>query len=280
VERERRVLLHDIFPVQTINAAQTSKLKSEDDGNGMRKKMAKRSVSHASTAFAAANASITEESSGDDNDDDLLNYTLHISSMATRSKSDEPKKITSVIIRSAKSDKAEEIASVISGSTFAAAKMKFTIPFPNDKNAGVVVELRDKEKRAMNKKIKEEVLLKIPQFKAELSVSNAFRPEHWKVLLSQMENGGDYTNQLFFGQSRVNQGWRAETLVKARAKLGIGIIRVKEGGRALGETTAIAAHSAIEVTKRVTSTHTLCISDDVAANDVAVGQVVLTLEAI
>jgi hypothetical protein len=124
--------LLDIFPVRTINAAQTSKLKSEDDGNGMRKKMAKRSVSNASTAFAAANASITEESSGDDNDDDLLNYTLHISSMATRSKSDEPKKITSMISGSAKSDKAEEIASVISGSTFAAAKMKFTIPFPND----------------------------------------------------------------------------------------------------------------------------------------------------
>ncbi len=84
MERERRVLLLDIFPVRTINAAQTSKLKSEDEGNGMRKKMAKRSVSDASTAFAAANASITEESSGDDNDDDLLNYTLHILSMAPR----------------------------------------------------------------------------------------------------------------------------------------------------------------------------------------------------
>ncbi len=44
---------------------------------------------------------------------------------------------------------------------------------------GVVVELTDKEKRATNKKIKEEVLQKIPQFKAELSVYNAFGPEHW-----------------------------------------------------------------------------------------------------
>ena len=35
---------------------------------------------------------------------------------------------------------------------------------------GVVVELTDKEKRATNKKIKEEVLQKIHQFKAELSV--------------------------------------------------------------------------------------------------------------
>jgi hypothetical protein len=45
---------------------------------------------------------------------------------------------------------------------------------------GVVVELTDKEKRATNKKIKEEVLQKIHQFKAELSVYNAFGPEHWK----------------------------------------------------------------------------------------------------
>ena len=41
----------------------------------------------------------------------------------------------------------------------------------------------------------------------------------------------------------------------------------------------MAARSAAEVAKRVTSTHTLCISDDVAANDVAVGQLVSTLEA-
>jgi hypothetical protein len=62
-------------------------------------------------------------------------------------------------------------------------------------------------------------------------------------------------------------------------KLEIGIIWPNVGGRALGETTANSACSAIEVAKRVTSTHTLCISDDIAANDVAVGQVVSTLEA-
>jgi hypothetical protein len=39
---------------------------------------------------------------------------------------------------------------------------------------GVVIELTDKEKRAMNKKIKEEVLQKNPQFKAVLSVPYAF----------------------------------------------------------------------------------------------------------
>jgi len=58
-----------------------------------------------------------------------------------------------------------------------------------------------------------------------------------------------------------------------------GIILAHEGGRALGESAYMAAHSATEVAKKVTSTHTLCISDDVAANDVAVGQVVSTLEA-
>ena len=68
-----------------------------------------------------------------------------------------------------------------------------------------IISLSDKEKRVTNKKIKEEVLQKITQFKAVLSVPNAFRPEHWKVLLSQMENGSDYTNQLFFAQSRVSQ---------------------------------------------------------------------------
>ena len=102
---------------------------------------------------------------------------------------------------------------------------------------GVVVELTDKEKRATNKKIKEEVLQKNPQFKAVLGVPQAFGTEHWKVLLSQMENGGDYTNQLFFGQSTVSRGWRFETLVKARAKLGIGIIRPNVGGRVLRESS-------------------------------------------
>jgi hypothetical protein len=77
---------------------------------------------------------------------------------------------------------------------------------------GVVVELTDKEKRTTNKKIKEEVLQKIPQFKAVLGVPQAFGMKHWKVVLSQMENGGDYINHLFFGQSRVSQSWRAATL--------------------------------------------------------------------
>ncbi len=52
-----------------------------------------------------------------------------------------------------------------------------------------------------------------------------------------------------------------------------------EGGRALGESSSLAARSSIEVAKRVTSTHTLHISDDVAVNDVAVKQSVSTLEA-
>ena len=154
-----------------------------------------------------------------------------------------------------------------------------SVMWPGPSTTGVVVEMADKEKRATNKKIMTEVLQNIPQFKAVLGVPRAFGPEHWKVILSQMENGGDYTNQLFFCQSRVSQKWRSETLVKARAKLGIGIIWPNVGGRALGETAAISARSAIEVAKRVTSAHTLHISDDVAANDVAVGQVVSTLEA-
>ena len=99
------------------------------------------------------------------------------------------------------------------------------------------------------------------------------------MLLSQMVNVGNYTNQLFFGQSIVSRRWRDYTLLKARVKLEIGIIRPNAGGRALGETTANSACSAIEVAKRVTSTHALRISDDVAANDVAVGQVASTLEA-
>jgi hypothetical protein len=144
---------------------------------------------------------------------------------------------------------------------------------------GVVVELTDEVKRAKNKNIKEELLQNISQFKAVLGVPNAFGPEHWKVLLSQMENDGNYTNQLFFGRSKDCRGWRSQTLLKARAKLGIGIIQVREGGMSLGETTSMAASSAIEVAKRVTFTHSLHISDDVAVNDVAVGQVVSTLKA-
>jgi hypothetical protein len=136
---------------------------------------------------------------------------------------------------------------------------------------GVVIELTDKEKRAMNKKIRTEVLRKTSQFKGVLGVPHAFG--------TKMENDGNYTNQLFFGRSKVCRNWRNETLSQARAKLEIGIIQVKKGGRALGESSAVAARTAIEVAKRVTSTHTLCISDDVSANDVAVGQLVLPLEA-
>ena len=99
------------------------------------------------------------------------------------------------------------------------------------------------------------------------------------MLLSQMVNVGNYTNQLFFGQSIVSRRWRDYTLLKARVRLEIGIIRPNAGGRALGEITANSACSAIEVSKRVTSTHTLHISDDVAVNDVAVSQVVSRLEA-
>ena len=76
----------------------------------------------------------------------------------------------------------------------------------------MVIELTDKEKRATNKKIKEELLQKNPQFKAVLGVPQAFGTEHWKELFSKMENVGDYTNQLFFGQSRVSQGWRKKPL--------------------------------------------------------------------
>ena len=108
---------------------------------------------------------------------------------------------------------------------------------------------------------------------------NAFGPEHWKELISQMKNDGDYTKHLFFGKSTVSRNWRAETLSKARAKLEIGFIQIKEGRMALGESSSSAARSAIGVAKRVTYTHTLHISDDVAANDVAVGQLVSALEA-
>jgi hypothetical protein len=133
---------------------------------------------------------------------------------------------------------------------------------------GVVVELTDKEKRAMNNKIKEKVLQKMSQIKAVLGAPHAFGMEHWKEILSKMENVGNYTNQLFFGKSRVSQDWRSQTLLKAWAKLGIGSIMVKEGGRALGETPYLAARSAIEIAKRVTYSHTLHISDDVEVNDV------------
>jgi hypothetical protein len=59
----------------------------------------------------------------------------------------------------------------------------------------------------------------------------------------------------------------------------LGIIQVKKGGRAIGESTAHSATSAIEVAKRVTYTHTLRLSDDEADNNVAVGQVISILKA-
>jgi hypothetical protein len=62
---------------------------------------------------------------------------------------------------------------------------------------------------------------------------------------------------LFFDNSNDCIQWRAKTLLKARENLEIGIIKVNKGGRAFGEPNAMAARSAIEVTKRVTYTHTL-----------------------
>ena len=63
-----------------------------------------------------------------------------------------------------------------SATTMPSAAIKSSVGVDEQKLAakpyttGVVVELTDKEKRATNKKIKEEVLQKIHQFKAELSV--------------------------------------------------------------------------------------------------------------
>ena len=61
-----------------------------------------------------------------------------------------------------------------------------TKPSTAAKSSAVSKSLTDKEKRATNKKIKEEVLQKMSQFEAVLGVPYAFGPEHWKVLLSQM----------------------------------------------------------------------------------------------
>ena len=87
------------------------------------------------------------------------------------------------------SDKAEE-AIISPFPVFSVDEQKLAA---KPSTTGVVIELTDKEMRVMNKKIKEEVLQKITQCKAVLSVPYAFGMEHWKVLLSQMENGGDYT---------------------------------------------------------------------------------------
>ena len=118
----------------------------------------------------------------------------------------------------------------------------------------------------------------MPHFESELRVPRAFGTEHWKTLLSQMKNGGEYTERFFFDQSEDCKLWRKHTLSKARKNLEIGIILVMKGGRALGESSANAATSAIEVAKRVTYTHTLCLSDDDADNNVAIGKVISTLE--
>ena len=135
----------------------------------------------------------------------------------------------------------------------------------------------DKEKRATNKRMKNEVLRLMPQFKAELG--EPLQSKHWGKLISQMENVDKYTKWLFFDKSNYCKHWRNK-LTKAQKIMEIGIIGVKKGGRALGESSAWAATSAIEVAKRVTCTHTLCLSDDDAENNVAMGQVISILEAL
>jgi hypothetical protein len=48
----------------------------------------------------------------------------------------------------------------------------------------------------------------------------AFGMEHWKELLSQMVNVGNFTNQLFFCQSRDSRRWRENTLGMVQAWVG------------------------------------------------------------
>ena len=65
-----------------------------------------------------------------------------------------------------------------------------------------------------------------------------------------MENVDKYTKRLFFDKSKDCKDWRSKTLSKAREKLEIGIIRAIKGGRAIGESSAWTATSAIEVGKK------------------------------
>ena len=116
----------------------------------------------------------------------------------------------------------------------------------------------DKERRATNKRIKEEVLQLMPQFKSVLTKPRGFKENHWKTLLSQMKNSGDHTKLLFFSKDHVCIDWRSHTLAKAWEILEIGIILNIKGGRALREPSAFAfSKSTIEKTKKVTYTHTL-----------------------
>ena len=59
-------------------------------------------------------------------------------------------------------------------------------------SVGMDERMTDKVKRAMNKKIMEKVLQKIPLYKAVLSVHHAFGMKHWKEFFSQMKNNGKY----------------------------------------------------------------------------------------
>ena len=137
---------------------------------------------------------------------------------------------------------------------------------------------QDKEKRATNKRVKDEVLRLMSRFQAELRVP--YGTNHWKIILSQMKNGGEYNERLFSDISKDCVQWRAKTVSKARENLEIGIIKVNKGGRALGEPNAWSATSAIEVAKRVTYTHTLRFSDDDSDNNVEIGKVISILEAL
>jgi hypothetical protein len=157
----------------------------------------------------------------------------------------------------------------------AATKPSSTRPSDATKPSATTKSSTDKEKRATNKRIKDEVLRLMPQFKAELG--EPLQSKHWGKLISQMENVDKYTKWLFFDKSNYCKHWRNK-LTKAQKIMEIGIIGVKKGGRALGESSANAANSAIEVAKRVTYTHTLRLSDDDADNKVAIGKVISTLE--
>jgi hypothetical protein len=103
--------------------------------------------------------------------------------------------------------------------------------FAETKPSATTKSSSDKEKRATNKRIKNEVLLLLPQFKAELC--EPLRLKHWGKLISQMENVDEYTKWLFFDKSNYCRTWRSKTLTKAQENMELGIIQVKKGGRAI-----------------------------------------------
>jgi len=122
---------------------------------------------------------------------------------------------------------------------------------------------------SIKKKIRTELLQseRMLLFKGVLLTKGAFGPEQWRQLYDQLGDEDKYVRELFFSEQY--KKWRTDFLSAARDVV---------APYRLGRVSSMVANSALERGRTATFTSTLRFVVDDKANDVAIGNLVMTLE--